>query len=104
MKNTHIFYKPLFDHVWDSGATIHPKRDWNMLIIFFSIMLIASVFFDIFIYTQIANGGMYVSVNKNELAIETLKTDQLKSLISEFQLRQTEITTMKETSSIDPSI
>jgi len=67
-------------------------------------MLIASVFFDIFIYTQIANGGMYVSVNKNELAIETLKTDQLKSLISEFQLRQTEITTMKETSSIDPSI
>jgi hypothetical protein len=92
------------EHFLDGSVIINPKRDWKILVILFMCMLVGAFAFNAFIYTQITNGDMYVSVSKDELTLEMLKTKQLQSIIDDFKLRQTTVANMKIQPAIDPSL
>ncbi len=89
---------------FNSNKIINPKRDWIILIALFLIMIISVLSFDLITYERIANGDMYVSVSKDELNLENLKTDALKKLIENFESKSAKISSLKIEPSIDPSI
>lgn len=90
--------------VVSSTKIVNPKRDWNILIIIFIIFIIASVGFDFYMYQQITSGDMYISVNKNELTIENLKSLDLKKILDNFETKKSMIMTLKLENLVDPSI
>ena len=87
-----------------SRKIINPKREWTILLIFFSLMLLAFLLFDEITYQKISSGEMYISVNKSELNIEVLKVDELKKLINDFELKKEKIAALRIMNLIDPSI
>jgi hypothetical protein len=87
-----------------SGKIVNPKRDWNILIILFVILIIASIGFDAYMYQQIVSGDMYVSVKREELVIEDLKTTELQKILDNFEAQKARITTLKIQNLVDPSI
>jgi hypothetical protein len=87
-----------------SGKIVNPKRDWSILVFLFSIIIIASIGFDFYMYRKIVSGDMYVSVRKDELVIESLKSNDLKKIADNFELKKTNMTNLKLENLIDPSI
>jgi len=87
-----------------SGQTFDVKRDWNILLVIFLILLLASIGFDISMHQKIVSGDMYVSVNRNELIIENLKSNDLKKILDNFENKKAKITTLKMQNLVDPSI
>lgn len=83
---------------------VSPKRDWGILLIIFSILVIASVVFDFYMYQKIVSGDMYVSVKKDELVIESLKSSELKNITDNFESKAVNITKLKLENLVDPSI
>lgn len=90
--------------VLTSDGIVNPKRDWNILMISFVVFVAASVAFDYYMYQQTVSGDMYVSVDKTELVIVKLKSDDLKSILANFETKKSKITTLKINNLIDPSI
>ena len=87
-----------------SGKIVNPKRDWKILIILLATFIVASVGFDAYIYLQIVSGDMYVSVGRQDLVIENLKTSALQAIASTFENKKAKITTLKLENLVDPSI
>ena len=87
-----------------SKNMINPKRDWSILIILFIFLIIASIGFDFYMYQKIVGGDMYVSVNKDELIVENLKSNDLKKIIDTFDVEKNNITKLKLENLVDPSI
>lgn len=85
-------------------SIVSPKRDWRILLIIFSILVITSIAFDFYMYQKIVSGDMYVSVKKDELVIESLKSDELKKIADNFEAKKTNINNIKLENLIDPSI
>ena len=89
---------------FDSHAIVRPKRDWIIIGTLFIAMIFFVMIFDAYMYTQIVNGDMYVSVNQNELTLENLKTAQLQAVINTFEARKEKVANMKVEKLVDPSI
>ena len=87
-----------------SGKIVNPKRDWKILIIIFIVLIIAAVGFDFCMYKEIAGGDMYVSVNKYDIVVESLKIADLQKVLSDFQSKESKIQTLKKGNLVDPSI
>lgn len=94
----------IFGSIQLSGKIFNPMRDWNIIIILTIVFIIASVGFDIYMYAQIVSGEMYVSVNRGDLTIESLKTSNLQSILNDFENKKSIITTLKIENLVDPSI
>ena len=94
----------IFQTKFNFERRLNPKRDWNILIIIFIILLVISVGFDFYMYQQIVSGDMYVSVNKNDLVIENLKSSDLQRILNNFETKKTNMTTLKLKNLVDPSI
>lgn len=86
------------------GGIFNPKRDWIILITFFVIFFIASLIFDGYFYNKIVSGDMYVSVSRDDLTVEELKSDDLKKVLNNFEEKKAKITNLKLEKVIDPSI
>jgi predicted Holliday junction resolvase-like endonuclease len=89
---------------FNSNKIVNPKRDWIILLILFLIMIISVIVFDIIIYEKISSGDMYVSVNREELTPENLKTADLTRLIDNFEAKRQKMLNLKIQPLIDPSI
>ncbi len=87
-----------------SGKIVNPKRDWNILIISFVVLILASIGFDSYMYWQIVNGDMYISVKKEELVIENLKSGDLQKISDIFDGKKSKTATLKLGNLVDPSI
>lgn len=83
---------------------VSPKRDWSILLIIFSVLIIISIGFDFYMYQKIVSGDMYVSVKKDELMVETLKSNDLKNITDNFEFKKSNITKLKLENLVDPSI
>ena len=95
---------PLSRPIFLPRGIVNPKRDWNILIILFIVLITSSVGFDFYMYQHIVSGDMYVSVTKTELVIENLKSDDLKKILENFETKKSKITTLKLENLVDPSI
>ena len=87
-----------------SEKIISPKRDWSILIILFIIFITISIGFDFYMYQQIVSGDMYISVKKEELVIENLKSDNLQKILDNFETKKSKMINLKLENLIDPSI
>ncbi len=87
-----------------SRDIVNPKRDWNILIIFLAILVATSVFFDIHMYKTLVKEDMYISVDKTELTIEKLKSDDLEKILNNFKAKKSVVANLKLENLIDPSI
>ena len=87
-----------------SSRIENPKRDWGILIVFFFILILISVGFDMYMYQKIVSGDMYISVKREELVIESLKSKDLQKILENFQAKKSAITTLKVESMVDPSL
>ncbi len=101
--------KPTFNnipttHLFGPNDAVNPKREWILLVILFSCMVAASFVFDAYLYHQIVSGDMYISVNKNELVLENLKTDEIKKLLANFELKAEKLKNLRIEKLIDPSL
>ena len=94
----------LFKSKFLSGNIIKPKRDWKILIALFLIFIIISIGFDFYMYKKIASGEMYVSINKTDLVIENLKTNDLKKILEDFETKKALMVTSKIQNLVDPSL
>jgi len=87
-----------------SNKIVNPKRDWKILLTLLIIFILISLGFDFYMYRQIVNGDMYISVKREELVIENLKSNDLQKILNNFETKKTNITTLKMENLIDPSI
>jgi hypothetical protein len=87
-----------------SGKIVNPKREWFIIIIFSIVLILISVGFDAYMYTQIVSGEMYVSVKRSDLTIENLKTGALQNILNDFENKKAIIKTLKIGNLVDPSI
>ena len=87
-----------------SSDLVNPKRDWMILIITFIIFILIVVSFDAYMYQEIVSGDMYISVNREDLFIENLKSDDLRKVISVFETKKTNVINLKLENLTDPSI
>ena len=91
-------------HFFGPNDVVNPKREWAILVILFSCMITVSFVFDAYLYNQIVSGDMYISVNKDELVLENLKTNEIKKLLANFELKADKIRNLKIEKLIDPSL
>jgi hypothetical protein len=87
-----------------SVKIVNPKRDWHILLFVFIILIISAIGFDFYIYQKIVGGDMYVTINKDELTIENLKSDDLQKILDYFEIKKSKISTIKLENLVDPSI
>ena len=93
-----------FRSMFLSEKIVNPKRDWKILIILFIILITASIGFDFYMYKQIVNGDMYISVTRTDLSIENLKSDDLQNILNNFENKKANMTALKLKNLVDPSI
>lgn len=83
---------------------VNPKRDWMILLGLLTIFIIAAIAFDGYMYRKIVSGDMYVSVKREELVVEDLKTSDLDKIILNFNSKRVNISNLKLENLTDPSI
>ena len=100
MQNSDSLYKPIFL----SDKIVNPRRDWKILVTLCAVLIMTSIGFDYCMYKWITNEDMYVSINTQDLVIEHLKSDDLKKILTNFEIKKTNVTTLKLKNSVDPSL
>ena len=95
---------PIFEKVFSSEKIVNPSRDWNILMIILSVIILISIIFDYSMYCQIVSGDMYVSVNRQDLVIENLKSKDLQRIVDNFDARKAKVSNLKLENLVDPSI
>ncbi len=104
IKINQLIKNNFLDGFLSSRKIINPKREWILLLAFFTILAVSSVVFDFVMYQKISSGEMYISIDRSELNIEVLKTDELKKLINDFEARKVMVASLKTENLVDPSI
>ncbi len=87
-----------------SKNLINPKRDWIIICLLIATFAILFVIFDLYAYKNIVNGDMFVSVNKSDLKLETLRIDDLKKVLADFEAKKSMSQSVKIEHSVDPSL
>jgi hypothetical protein len=87
-----------------SDKIVKPKREWFILLTVFVLSFVCVVVFNVYMYINITNGDMYVSVNKEELVIENLKVSSLDKVIKNIELKNLNFTNLRVEKLTDPSI
>ncbi len=83
---------------------INPKRDWAIILISFIVLLLGIIFYDYQFYKKVSNGEMFISVNKEELKLESLNIDELNKVIKYYDEKSKYTSEFKSASSVDPSL
>jgi hypothetical protein len=99
-----ILKSGLFDKILFSKKIINPRRDWTVLVIFLFILIIGALAFDGLMYEKIASGEMYVSVERSELNLQPLHVGAMQQVISDYQSRAENISSIRTKNFIDPSL
>jgi hypothetical protein len=87
-----------------SDKIVKPKREWFILLTVFVLSFVCVVVFNVYMYINITNGDMYVSVNKEELVIENLKVSSLDKVIKNIESKNLNFTNLRVEKLTDPSI
>jgi hypothetical protein len=87
-----------------SGRMVNPKRDWKILLIALIVFIISAIGFDYYVYSQIMNGDMYVSVQKNEIVVENLNKNSLQKISDIFNGKKATVANLKVENLPDPSL
>ncbi len=90
--------------ILSSRKIINPVRDWISIIIIFSVFVAFDLVFDGIMYSRITSGEMYISVPSSSIKVEMLKTDEIQSIINDYESRKTEISKMSPKNLVDPSL
>ena len=83
---------------------VNPKRDWMILLGLLTTLIVAAIAFDGYMYKEIVGGDMYISVKREELVIEDLKTTELDKIILNFNSKRVNMSNLKLENLTDPSI
>ncbi len=88
----------------NAKSIVRPQRDWEILITVLLVLILSSIAFDLSLYAKITSGEMYVTVNKQDLNVESLNASGLKSVVDDFDLRKENIAGLKADNLVDPSL
>lgn len=85
---------------------INPRRDWNIILVFFALTIFAMIAFGLYLYGRINIGSFFTAPGGKELPVETIDRSELKKIIGYYEAKRRlfeEIKT-KKPEVIDPSL
>lgn len=82
------------------GARLHPVRDWLVILAVFTLLLLVSLFWNIWLFTQATNGMVLGSSQAPEQA--QVQLDQVKGLFDSRAAQQARY--LQEYHFVDPSL
>ena len=85
-------------------SDIKPRRDWKVLVVLLIVMFLGIMSFDAFLYYKNVGGEMYVSIDKNDIYLQKIKSANLNLVIQNFENKKTAFATLKRSLLIDPSL
>lgn len=85
---------------------INPRRDWNIILTFFALMVFAIIALGSYMYQRINSGSFFVTTGGNESPIETIDRSELKKITRYYESKRQlfEESKVKKSEVIDPSI
>jgi len=83
---------------------INPQKSWRNILFICLVVLIAGLAYDYYLYTFVSREPLYVEVPEEEMAIERLKVDKIKNIISFFDSKSEKSKNLKKTNLIDPAL
>jgi len=86
------------------GESINPKRDWVILLIAFVFLIICFAILNFRIYKVTSSRELFIDISKEEIVVDKVKTEEMKSAVSKFEERQMQFNSLKPVRLIDPSI
>lgn len=92
---------------WQSGLKeINPRRDWNIILLFFVLTLIILIVFGSYLYRKISKGNLFVVPERNEPIAETIDRSELKKIFDYYETKSRlfEENKIKKPEVIDPSL
>ncbi len=98
------FANTSLDRFFGSNKVVNPVRDWKIVLVFLFVFVTSSLVFDFILYRKIASGEMYVTVHREDLMLESLKKDDLKRTVDNFESRKLKMINLKIEPLIDPSL
>ena len=104
MNNIPSLKNPISNSFFERNRVVNPRRDWYILVLTFTILIVIIVVFDYNMYKRIIGEEMYVAVKSNELVIENLKFDDFKKITDNFEVKKAKLVSSKLENLIDPSI
>ncbi len=90
--------------LYEIPDTINPRRSWEAILYICFVILIAGFAYDYYIYGIVSHKSLYVEVSGEEMMIERLKVDKIKSIISFFDGKIENGKNLKKTNLIDPGL
>ena len=64
---------------------INPRRDWNIILDFFALIVLVVIAFGSYMYWRINSGSFFITSGKNESSIETIDRSELKKIIRYYE-------------------
>lgn len=98
---TNLFEKNTSYEIPDA---INPRRSWKTILYICLIILISGLAYDYYVYKIVSREPLYVEVPGEEMMIERLKVEKIKSIISFFDGKTENSKNLKKTNLIDPAL
>lgn len=89
---------------YEIREAINPRKVWKSILYFSIIVLIAGLAYDYYMYRVVSRESLYVEVTGEELVIEKLEVNKIKSIISFFDTRVEKNASLKNKNLIDPAL
>ena len=85
---------------------INPRRGWNIILVLFVFVVIATISFSSYMYLRIDSGSFFVSPGGSELPVETIDRSELKKAIKYYETKNElfQEAKNKKPEVIDPSL
>ena len=64
---------------------INPNRDWNIILIFFTVIVFMEIAFSFYIYRNFNKGDFVVTSGGNESVVETIDRFKLNKIIKYYE-------------------
>lgn len=85
---------------------INPRRDWNIILAFFTLLVFAAMAFSLSMYLRINSGSFFITAGEVESSVETIDRSKLKKVTEYYEAKRKlfEESKVKKSEVIDPSI
>lgn len=85
---------------------INPDRDWNIVLIFFTLIIFTEIAFGFYAYRNINSGSFVITSGGNESPVETIDRFKLNKIIKYYENKNRlfEEYKINKPEAVDPSI
>lgn len=86
------------------GESINPHRDWCLLIIIFSLLMVFMISFNYKIYQITNSKELFVDISKEQITIKKIREKDMKNVLSVFEERKNNFESIRALKLVDPSL